>query len=128
MPDLDVSEICDDIDLGTTFTVVRRADAVSAVNGRSVLAEELFEDVAGIVVFKDPAENTRKDDSQMTSRAITITTMFRLRAAGSGIQPDLIRWQGSDFVITKLRSHVMFGEGVVRAEAESFSATDPVLV
>jgi hypothetical protein len=123
VPTLDVSEVFDDDDLMDSFTVLRRSECVGD-DGRATFTRTAYPNTVGFVMVKGPGKNTRKDDSQMTSRDISVVTQFRLRAASDGVQPDEIVWDGVTFTITSITPHTRWGEGFVKAEATSMNASD----
>ena len=124
MPEVDVSEILEDTDIADVFDVCRREDTVSIQTGRSVLTEQHYPDVIGVVLNVEPSANQRTGDSQTTSQVVSVVTRFRLRAAGAGGQPDVITLAGVSYTVTKVLMHTRYGAGFVKAEAESMNAAD----
>ena len=127
MPDLDVTEILSDPDLADLFDVIRRTEVVGAT-GRSTLTEVTTVGVAGVVTPGDPGNLLRKDDSQMTSRVISISTTYRLRASGEGFQPDILLYDGVRYTVKATQLWTRFGAGFVNAVATSMNAADPAPV
>lgn len=123
MPDLDVTEILSDPDLADIFDVIRRSEVIGA-NGRPTLGSVKTEGVVGVVTPGDSGKLTRADDSAMSSNLITISTSFRLRAAGLGFQPDLVVYDGIQYTVTAVKRWQRFGAGWVKALAESENASD----
>lgn len=127
MPDLDVTEILFDPDLADTFTVRRQTETVG-VNGRSSVAVVDTPNVIGFVIVSDPSDNVRNEDGQMTPRVIDVVTTYRLRAAGTNIQPDIIIWAGTNYLVKQIKPHTRFGAGFVKVTAQSQSAADAPMV
>jgi hypothetical protein len=124
MSTLDFSDILFDEELGTTFDVIRRNEVVSE-QGRSVVDERTYNGIKGVIVPGDPGNIMRKDDSQMTGNVITVSTVFRLRPAGWGFQPDIVVHEGVRFTVKALKRWTNMGSGFVKAVAESQNAADP---
>lgn len=124
MPGLDVTELLSDPDLCDVFDVYRRTETVGS-NGRSTTTEAVTAGVVGVVTPGDSGDLLRKDDSQMTSRIITISTTFRLRASGDGFQPDVVLYDGVRFTVKAVKLWNRFGAGYIKAAATSMNAADP---
>ena len=125
MADLDFSDVLVDSDLADTFDVHRRLEVVGT-DGRATITEQPpVLGVLGIVVPGDPGNLLRKDDSQMTSRVITITTAFRLRASGATFQPDVVLYDGVRFTVKATKLWNRLGSGFIKAAAASENAYDP---
>jgi hypothetical protein len=125
VPDLDFSDILVDPDLADVFNVKRRVDVVSPTSGLSTTTQTLVNNLVGVVAPEDKGSNTRRDDSQMTSRTITVITKFRLRAASDNVQPDVVVYDGVDFTVKSVQGWHRFGAGFILAVAESMNASDP---
>lgn len=127
MADLDLSEIFSDPDLCDTFDVIRRSDAVDS-HGRSNITEQTTSNIVGVVVPGDAGDLLRGDDKSTTSRMITVSTMYRLRASGDGFQPDVIFYDGIRFTVKAVKVWTRLGAGFVKAVATSGNAADPAPV
>jgi len=126
--DLDFSELLDDPDFAGTFDVIRRVETISPLTGRSSTAETTESDIDGVVTPGDAGDLLRKDDSQMTSRIITVTTKYRLRASGDGFQPDIVLYDGIRFTVRAAKAWHKLGDGFIRAACVSERAADPAPV
>jgi hypothetical protein len=126
MADLDLSEILEDSDLASTFSVIRRAEAVGAT-GRATFTEAQTDGVIGVVTAGDPGKLLRKDDGQMTDNVITVSTSYKLRASGDNIQADVILFLGIRYTVSALKRWPQMGTGFVKAVAVSENASDPAL-
>ena len=124
MADLDVTELLVDPDFVEMVTVTRRDEVVSAVTGRGTLVSTVFPNIVAFLITTDDDANVRKDDAQSTSRVINVVTEFRLRAAGAGIQPDVITYDGANYTVKALKPHTRWGAGFLKATAESMNAYD----
>lgn len=125
MADLDVTEILEDPDFASVFTVLRRTDVVSP-KGRVTTTTKRTRNVLGVVVPSEPTQNSRADDSQMTARNIDIVTRFRLRPAASGVQPDQVQLDGDPTIYTvqSIKLWTRFGPGFIKATLGSQNASD----
>ncbi len=121
---LDFTDVIEDEDLSTTFDVIRRTDTVGD-NGRSTMATQRFNGIVGIVVPGDPGKLLRTPEAGITQRAVTITTLFRLRAISDGVQPDQVVFEGVVHTVTAVKAWTSMGDGFVKAVALSENAADP---
>jgi hypothetical protein len=126
MPQLDVSFMLSDPMLADCFTVTRRADVVGA-NGRTTpTIVDVFEGITGVVTQQDPADLMREPDGQMVPHSIMVCTCFALRGVVVGAQPDIITFNGTDFLVKTVFAYSRFGNGTYEAVATSMTATDVV--
>lgn len=121
---LDFSDILSDTDVaGQRFTVVRRTETVGD-DGRSTTTSTSIPDQVGSVVPGDPGKLLRKEEGAMADNVITITTTFRLRAVGEGVQPDQVVYDGMVYTITAVKRWGRMAN-MVKATAVSQNAADP---
>lgn len=131
MPMLDVSWVVQDPMFADTFQVDRREDRVGS-NGRTApTVVATFMDVVGTVTQQDPQMLMRKDDSQIIPRRIFIASTFAFRGASKdgpplpvGYQPDLVTWNGTQYVVTEVLSYQRYGGGITEVICDSMTATD----
>jgi hypothetical protein len=124
MPDLDVSFMTTDPMLADTFTVVRRNDVVDQRGRTTPTTTATTPNVVGVVTQQDPADLMRRDDGQMVPRLIFIATMFQVRGASTGLQPDQILWNGTTYTVLQVYPYSRFGRGTYEVVAEAMNATD----
>lgn len=124
MPNLDVSEVLFDPDLADTFDVRRRTEVVSDV-GRSEVTSRTYPRIIGVITPESPADLVRRDDGQMVTHKISVVTMFRLRNASEGVQPDHILYGGAVYTVTNVLPFSRFGKGFTEAIATFMSASKP---
>jgi len=124
---LDFTEILSDPDVaGQSFDVIRRTDTVSTATGRSVVTTANLPGQIGSVVPGDPGSLLRKEESAMADNTITVTTTFRLRALGNGIQPDIIVYGGIQYTVRAVkRWGLMANMTKAAAVSENAYDTDP---
>lgn len=126
MPHLDVSFMTADPMLADTFKVERRMDIVGT-NGRTIpTVTATFKNVVGVVTQQDPADLVRNDDGQFMPRLITICSRFSFHGVSPGGQPDLITWNGSQYVVKHLVPYSRFGRGTYEIVAEAMVAVGAV--
>jgi hypothetical protein len=123
MAQLDVNDVMLDPDLSTVFDVRRQQETINEANGRTVLRNELFEGVIGIVTWDD-GTITQTENAVIAAQTINVATPFSLRDASFGYQPDIIIWQGAEYRVTMTKPHRHLGRGWTRAKAESTRGTD----
>lgn len=126
MPMLDVSEVLFDPDMADTFDVKRRTEVVGQ-NGRTTVVDTLHPRIVGVILPETPSELIRRDDGQMTTHKMTIISMFRLRAAAEGNQPDHIVYGGAVYTVTSVMPLSRFGKGFTEAVATYMGASAPHL-
>jgi galactose-6-phosphate isomerase len=129
MPDIDVSDLCDDPDIaGDAFSVIRRQEVVGP-NGVSTLVLTILPQpgapaIVGSVTPTGDNSLVRAEAYTTQSNTIRVITRFRLRGpskdgAGQSFQPDIVLWKGSHFVVSMLNEWTSFGAGQVEAECTS---------
>ena len=123
MPMLDVAFVVMDPMLADRFNVTRRVETIDT-NGRPVMTTTPYLNLIGVVTQEDPSKLTRADDSENVPREISVVTKFAIRGASLGFQPDLITWNGTDYLVTSVKPYNRFGAGFYEASAASMTATD----
>jgi hypothetical protein len=101
------------------FSVVRRVETVNGF-GESVLTTTTTNSVAGVVVAAPPSSLDRQANMQVAPKWIDVITMFKLyseseSAAKTEYQPDIIVWQGNNYVVKTLGDYSKYGLGFVTA-------------
>lgn len=130
MPDLDVSFMTADPMLSELVTITRRQDAVSTSGRAQKTVEATYPNISAVVTQGDPSDVVRNEDGQLMPRVITVATAFAVRAeskspAGVRYQPDIITWNGNDYVVIGYAPYPTFGQGVYEVTAQALS-TVPV--
>ena len=120
---LDVSSILLDPDFVDTFDVIRRAQSFDA-HGRSVLTNQTFGKVSGVVTANSPSDLDRREDYQSMTRSISVVCQFHLRGETTGYTPDLVVWRGDNYLVKHVDSYPQFGAGFFQAECSSIDKTD----
>ena len=121
MPVIDVADLLTDPDLGDTFTVIRRLQAVGA-NGVVTNQVATYPGVVGVVGPTGDSSLQRLTDAQLMGKSVQVVTAFRLRgpAAEGALSwaPDLIVWpEGTTdtYVVADLQDYSRYGRGFVVA-------------
>jgi len=126
MPLLDVTQILNDADFASPFTVLRRLETVDSF-GRSGVTETRMRAV-GTITANSPSDLDRREDYQNMTRSITVVTRFPLRGETAGYQPDVILWQGSNYVVKHVDIYAHFGPGFFQVECSSMDKVDPSVI
>lgn len=121
---LDVSSILLDPDFVDSFDVIRRAQSFD-LHGRSILSNQTFGKVFGVVTANSPSDLERREDYQNMTRSISVVCQFHLRGETTGFTPDIIVWRGSNYLVKHVDAYPQFGAGFFQAEASSMNKTDP---
>ncbi len=122
MPDLDVSFVLDDPAFQDVGSVCRRPE--SLVSGRTVAGEVWFHGVEMVVTQEEPASLMRLEQGVTVPRRIFVASRFRFIGATAGYQPDMIRWNGTDYYVEKVLPYGRYGEGFHEVIASSQSQPD----
>jgi len=121
MPDIDVSDLCDDPDIaGESFTVVRRQQVMQQ-NGVPSTATTNFSATGSIT----PTGNNslvRQEAFSTQSNTVRVITTFRLRGPskdsnGNVYEADIIMTaDGTSYIVSSLNEWNKFGGGFMEAE------------
>jgi hypothetical protein len=101
------------------FSVIRRVEVVNSL-GESVLTTTTTPGVAGVVVAAPPTSLDRQANLQVSPKWIDIVTQFRLyseseSSANTEYQPDIVVWNGNNYVVKTLGDYTGYGPGFVSA-------------
>jgi len=105
-----------------TFNVIRRIETINN-NGESVLSLSATTGVNGVVKpIGDRLD--RKADEDSNHKDLRIFTRFALRgSARDGVptnwKPDLVFWQGNNFIVVSVRDWGRYGVGYIAAECNA---------
>jgi hypothetical protein len=109
--------------LADGFVVTRRVETVGA-NGRSTVTPTVIPNLIGVITQESPDELMRNTDLQNVPRKIFGASVFAVRNAVSGQQPDIVTWNGSDYVVKEVLPYSRFGAGTYEWIAETQQAID----
>lgn len=128
MPLLDVSEVLSDPLFTEPMNVYRRTETVGS-NGRTVITRTRVRPVpTGVIMPKDSVIGgnaiQRNPDEQHRGSALLIYTQFRLRGPSPGFQPDVVVWNGDDYVVTLVNDYSHYGAGYIQVELSSMTSVD----
>jgi hypothetical protein len=137
MADIDVSDLLGDPDFIDTFTVLRRQETTNN-SGESTLAITTYPTPPdlpqpyGAVFPTGDNKLVRQQDFTTQSSTITVITQFRLRGSsksgGSEFQPDIVVWNGGNYVVSNVNEYTQYGAGFIEAECTSIDFTPPAPV
>jgi hypothetical protein len=134
MPLLDVSDIILDPDFCEFLTVYRREEVVDT-KGRATVTPVLITPAPiGVVEPQDDLPLQRGPDQQNLPQLLEVHSQFRLRSAsndpstGKNYQPDVIVWNGDQFLVNRVMNWSKFGKGFIRAQCSSVDPIDDVPV
>lgn len=122
MPDLDVSDILLDPDFCEALTIIRRA--ITLVKGRQQTTPQTISPAPFGVVTSLSGELIRVADQQNMPTTIVVHTPFRLRGVSVGFEPDLVVWNGDNYVATAVDNYSHFGGGFIAATCTSQNSQD----
>lgn len=124
MPLLDVMTALTSPYIVDYFVVQRRQDFINS-KGRSVPIVVQFNAVSGVVRPAGKNMLERSEEKQIQPKSIQISTTFLLRSAsldpssGQAYQPDLIIWNGDNYIVKELRDSANYAAGFTKALCES---------
>lgn len=128
MPDLDVTDILSDPDFCETLTIKRRAQTVGTNGRASTTTTTISPPPVGVVQPVSDQPLVRGPDQQNLPRLLEVHTPFRLRSAsrsgGVTYQPDILVWNGDDYIVNKVQDWSRYGAGWVQADCSSIASTD----
>lgn len=124
---LDLSDaLCDPL-LLDTFSVTRRIETISP-NGRPVTINSVKSGIFGTVCAASPTDLQRLGDYQVQGKTISIVTQYRLHGAvksgATSYQPDVVNWNGSNFLVILVDDYSQYGAGWMQAIATSKDNVD----
>lgn len=118
---LDMSAVLLDPLISSRFDVKRQHESVGT-SGRATKVPEWYRDQIGRVKPEEPSSLMRRDDGQMAPQVISVITQFPLRKASFGFQPDLIVYDGVEYMVTEALAYRV--AGFTKATARSTRAMD----
>jgi hypothetical protein len=127
MPMLDFSEVLTDPMLLDSFSVTRRQETVNNL-GLSTITPTPIAGLSGIVFPSDENDLKRFPDLQLQAKCITVITSFALRgesqASGSEFQPDVVVWNGDNFLVRHIEDFSNYAAGFIKAICTSIDLVD----
>lgn len=127
MPQLDVSDAILDPEFVDEIFITRRPYTVND-NGQVVVTPTPMQIVA-VVTQGSAHPLEQKGDAQYSGPVITVHAyQFQLYDAVTGktssYQPDLIKYVGNVYMVTKVYNWSQYGQGFTMAEAELYTTTE----
>lgn len=117
MPFLDVSDVLLDADFAESLTVNRIAQTVDPTTGLAVQTTTTLTIVA-VVTQGSMNPVIRAEDYELSRKTITVHSQSKLQAAVVGSQPDVVVWNGSNYITKMVSNWSHFGAGFYAAECE----------
>lgn len=124
MPNLDVNMVLLDPDIGGVRFRVRRRQGAIGANGRTQTSEDEYPDAYGVIVMDEKSMERAADSEHGGTETIQVITPFALRGVSQGFQPDVVLWNGAEYLVKKVAPYRHFGPGFVKATCESTRAVD----
>ncbi len=133
MPDLDVTDVILDPMFAETLTVIRRQQSINALGRVTLTTTTISPAPVGVVLAQADAALVRGPDQQTLPRLLQVHTTYRLRSTGVDVsgntfQPDVIVWNGDQYVVNKIQDFSRFGVGFIQADCSSMALADHVPV
>ena len=127
MPLIDMSDVLTDPMFLDSFTVNRRTQSVDNTGYGSTSAQA-FPGVNGVVYPSEENELRRYPDLSIQSKSLTVITQLALRGesetAGTEFQPDIVVWNGDNFLVRKLEDYSNYAAGFILAICTSIDLVD----
>lgn len=129
MPFIDVSDIINDVFIsGERFNVIRRSDTVG-INGETTIGSA---PLCGIGQITPTGDNSMLREEAFTTdqKTIQVITTFKLRGPAKdkytqqNYQPDIVVWNGDNYLVRTLQDYSKYGAGMVVAECSSIDYVD----
>ncbi|MGO4738643.1 hypothetical protein AB4099_18995 [Bosea sp. 2KB_26] len=112
MPLLDVSDILTDSDFADSAVLIRTGVTVDPATGRTVSTR--VETPILVVVTSDKGQNLRRTPDAAASEGSIIvhsTVTFTEGDADSGVDADIVRWNGRDWTVVTVDDYSRYGAG-----------------
>jgi len=120
MPLLDVSDVLLDPMFCEQLNITRRTQTVGS-DGRAVITETILEPY-GVVTAGSVEPLVRDEDYEHAKNNITVHAYgFRLLDPTEGYQPDIVNFQGKQYVVRKSYNWSQYGVGFTAADCEMLS-------
>lgn len=116
MPFLDVGEAFLALEFVTRFDVLRRYETINNY-GRSKQSAEYFNNVAGTVYPYGDNSLVTDSDKRYGVKTIQVVTRFRFQLRNPRLQPDVVVWTDTSFIVEDLQDYSQFGGGMLVATA-----------
>jgi galactose-6-phosphate isomerase len=115
MPDLDVTEIIEDPDFATTFSVTTAVETIDS-HGRGVQSSvAITNNLIGVVYPASDQLQRTVDGSRLNSSICIVTKYFLNDGRNSSHVADIINWNGRDYTIRSVSDYSQYGQGFVQA-------------
>ncbi len=114
MATIDVSEVLSDPDFASEFDVLRSTETVDE-RGLAQFAPKTFRCVTGVVQAASGRTLRMLPDLANMDDVIEVYTRFKLQALSDHRAPDIIKWNGRDYLVTKINDWSNYGRGYVQA-------------
>jgi hypothetical protein len=134
MPLMDVTDVLLDVDLGDTFTLTRRQQSIGD-NGRTIIGATLILGQFGVFTASSKNDLERLPDNERMGQHYTLITKTMLRGPSfdsadvidgqPAYLPDLVTWNGSDYIVKYLDKYNRFGAGFIQAIIGSYVSIEP---
>ncbi|WP_313048787.1 head-tail adaptor [Atlantibacter subterraneus] len=117
MPTLDVTDVLLSPEFLDTSLVVKRNEQTVDDDGFAinVVTQTPF---GGVVTVDRSLEARRMQAGQVISGAILIVTTYRLTSGNTGLDADIVTYQGRDYRVTFVDPYTAYGAGFVQAHCE----------
>ncbi len=106
-----------------SFIVTRRAQNVNNY-GRSENTVLWASTALGVVAATSPNQLNRLPEQQHIGKSIEITTTFPIQGPIEGGSPDIIVWNGDNYVVCLLDDWSNYGPGFVHVVCRSMDSTE----
>lgn len=123
MADLDVSDVLDDPDFANQLTVIRKTQAVSN-SGVAFNPATTNISIYGVVTVGSMLPLQRAADYELAKKIITVHTRTTLFGVQAGYEPDIVVWNGNNYVVKRPNNWSHFGQGFTANECEMVDTQD----
>ena len=114
MPLIDVSDVLDDPDFATTFTVARKTQSIDNFGRASESGTTTTQ--TGVVYPASGRNLVRSAEGEMITGDIVVVTKYRLTEGnGATTQADVIGWGGTTYTVINTNDFSEYGAGFIKA-------------
>lgn len=126
MPDIDVTDLLFDTDVAEQLAITRREEVISTGGIVSTVDTVISPAPWGVVLPQPDLPLQRGPDQATLPRLLQVHTTYRLRSAstasGEAYLPDVLTWNGDEYVVNRVYDYSHFGPGFIQADCSAEGA------
>lgn len=113
MPNLDVSDVLDDPDFMTSFTVRRTTQTVNSYG--ETVETTTTSTQTGVVFPTSGKELLRNSDGENIGGDVMVVTKYLLTSGQDNVEADIVIWGGHEWTVMRTKDYSEYGQGFIQA-------------